>query len=109
MLTKGLLPVWMVVPFVLKEIVTFTGGFLVSKKMSKAVVSNIFGKITVVFFYGAILVCMLARDYLAEHVALLYLISGLVLSATMAALVNYIIYAAKMMKSSEKKPEEKRA
>ena len=106
MLIKDLLPVWLVVPFILKELVILIGGFFVSKKMSKVVVSNIFGKLTVVFFYAAILICMLARDFMAANPWALYLISSLVLLAALAALVNYMIASAKQLKELKNAPKE---
>ena len=98
MMIKNLLPAWLVIPFIFKEVVILIGGMFVSKKMSKMVMSNIFGKLTVVFFYAAILVCMLARDFLAENVWLLHLISAAVLVAAMAALVNYAVESFKHIK-----------
>ena len=105
MLVKKLLPVWLVVPFILKEVVILVGGFFVSKKISKVVVSNIFGKMTVVLFYAAIITCMLARDFLALNPIVLYCISALVLLAALAALINYSLAALKSineMKESKK-------
>lgn len=105
MLVKKLLPVWLVVPFILKEVVILVGGMFVSKKISKVVVSNIFGKMTVVFFYAAIITCMLARDFLAQNPIVLYCISALVLLAALAALINYAVVALRSiieMKESKK-------
>ena len=101
MTVKDLIPVWLVIPFILKEVLVLLGGMLVSKKMSKVVMSNVFGKMTVVFFYIAIFVCMLARDFLAENVWLLHLISMAVLAAALAALVNYAVAALKAMKNAK--------
>lgn len=107
MMIKKLLPMWLVIPFILKEVVILIGGMLVSKKMSKVVVSNIFGKLTVVFFYAAILVCMLARDFLAENPWVLYLISAAVLFAAMAALINYTMVSVRLLRESKDEAEEK--
>lgn len=109
MLIKNLLPVWLVVPFILKEAVILIGGMFVSKKMSKVVVSNVFGKLTVVFFYGAILICMLARDFLAANPWVLYLISALVLCAAGAALINYTVVCLRMLRQEKKVSEESKA
>ena len=106
MLIKKLLPVWLVVPFILKEFVILIGGLFISKKMSKVVVSNVFGKMTVVFFYGAILSCMLARDFMAANPWVLYLISSLVLAAAFAALINYAIGSFKQLKAEEAASKE---
>lgn len=106
MLIKNLLPVWLVVPFILKEAVILIGGLFVSKRMSKVVVSNVFGKLTVVFFYGAILICMLARDFLAANPWVLYLISALVLCAAGAALINYTVVCLRMLRQQKKAADE---
>ena len=101
MLIKKMLPIWLVVPFILKELVILIGGFIVSKKISKVVVSNIFGKMTVVLFYAAIITCMLARDFMANNPAVLYCISGVILVAAMLALINYSIAAVKNMREAK--------
>lgn len=108
MLIKKLLPVWLVIPFIVKELVILTGGFFVSKKISKVVVSNIFGKATVVLFYAAIVVCMLARDYLRSNVIVLNILSAVVLIAAMLALINYAIAAAKNIKETRSSAENQK-
>lgn len=106
MMIKDLLPAWLVIPFILKEVLILVGGLFISKKMSKMVMSNVFGKITVVFFYIAVFVCMLAREFLAANPAVLYVISAAVLGAAIAALVNYAAVYIKQMKA-EKATDEK--
>ena len=102
MAIKNLLPLWLVIPFIFKELFILVGGTIVSKKISMVVVSNAFGKLTVVFFYAAILVCILARDYLAANPWLLYIISGMVLCSAMAALVNYTHASLKDIREKKK-------
>ena len=101
MLIKGLIPDWLVVPFILKEFLMLLGGLLIIKKRKVVVVSNIFGKMTVVFFYAAIVLCIVARDFLAENLILLYIICALVLVAAISALVNYAATYFRTLKIKE--------
>jgi len=103
MLTKRLIPAWLVIPFIFKEFLMLLGGLLIIKKRRLVVVSNIYGKMTVVFFYAAVVLCIIARDYLAEHPLILYIICAFVLVAAISALINY---ATKYIKSLKIIPEE---
>lgn len=105
MLVKDLITAWLVIPFILKEFLMLLGGLLIIKKRSVVVVSNIFGKMTVVFFYAAVVLCITARDYLAEHPLVLYLICALVLVAAISALVNYAVKYFKTLKINDKSAE----
>lgn len=106
MLIKKLLPMWLVVPFILKELIILIGGLFISKRTSTVVVSNIFGKLTVVFFYAAIMTCILARDFLAQNPVVLYIICAMVLAAALAALINYTVTYFKNIKPT---PETKKS
>ena len=102
MCIKDLIPVWLVVPFILKEFLMLLGGLLIIKKRQVVVVSNIFGKMTVVFFYGAVVLCISARDFLKENPLVLYIVCALVLTAAISALVNYIVkYSATIKRKNE--------
>ena len=103
MLTKKLIPAWLVVPFICKELLMLLGGLLIIKKRRFVVVSNIYGKMTVVLFYAAVVLCIIARDYLAQHPLFLYTICVLMLAAAISALINY---ATKYIKSLKIIPEE---
>ena len=103
MLTKKLIPAWLVVPFICKEFLMLLGGLLIIKKRRFVVVSNIYGKMTVVLFYAAVVLCIIARDYLAQHPLFLYTICVLMLAAAISALINY---ATKYIKSLKIIPEE---
>ena len=105
MLTKDLIPAWLVIPFILKEFLMLLGGLLIIKKRKVVVVSNIFGKMTVVFFYAAIVLCISARDFLAENPIVLYIICSLVLIAAISALVNYATTYFKALKLKDNSGE----
>lgn len=91
MLIKSLIPAWLVIPFILKEVLMLLGGLFIFRKRSVLVVSNVYGKATVVVFYIAIIFCILKRDFLAENPMVLYAICGAVLVLAVSALVNYAI------------------
>lgn len=101
MLIKELIPDWLVIPFILKELLMLLGGLLIIKKRKVVVVSNIFGKMTVVFFYAAIVLCISARDFLAENPIILYIICALVLTAAISALVNYAATYLKTLRAKD--------
>jgi cardiolipin synthase len=103
MLTKKLIPAWLVIPFICKEFLMLLGGLLIIKKRRFVVVSNVYGKMTVVLFYAAVALCITARDYLAQHPLSLYAICILVLVAAISALINY---ATKYIKALKIIPEE---
>jgi len=102
MCIQDLIPVWLVVPFILKEFLMLLGGLLIIKKRKVVVVSNIFGKMTVVFFYAAVVLCISARDFLSENPAVLYIICSLVLIAAISALTNYVVTYFKSLKLQNK-------
>ena len=101
MLTKQLIPAWLVFPFILKEFLMLLGGLLVIKKRRVIVVSNIFGKMTVVFFYAAVVFCIAARDFLDNNPIILYMICSLVLIAAISAFVNYVTTYFKALKNQD--------
>jgi len=106
MTIKEIIPVWVVIPFILKEVLILSGGLFMIKKRSVVAVSNIYGKLTVVFFYAAVVFCIVGREYLAENPLVLYLICAMVLIVAMSALLNYIFAYFKTIKKSGKSGEE---
>ena len=74
------------------------------RKRSVVAVSNIYGKLTVVFFYAAVVFCIIGREYLAANPSVLYLICALVLVIAISALINYVFA---YFKTIRKKEEEK--
>ncbi len=102
MTIKEIIPVWVVIPFILKELLILSGGLFMIKKRSVVAVSNIYGKLTVVFFYAAVVFCIVGREYLAENPLVLYLICVLVLIVAMSALLNYVCAYFKTIRKKEK-------
>ena len=102
MCIQDLIPIWLVVPFILKEFLMLLGGLFIIKKRKVVVVSNIFGKMTVVFFYAAVVLCISARDFLSENPLVLYMICAFVLIAAISALTNYVVTYFKSLKLQNK-------
>ena len=101
MLIKDIIPDWLVIPFILKELLILLGGLFIIKRRKVVVVSNVFGKMTVVFFYAAIVLCLSARDFLDQNKSVLYIICALVLVAAVSALINYVITYFKTLKTKD--------
>ena len=99
---KNLIPGWLVIPFILKEFLMLLGGLLIIRKRKVVVVSNIFGKMTVVFFYAAVVLCISARDFLKENPLVLYIVCALVLFAAISALANYAVKYFNTLKQQSK-------
>lgn len=103
MLIKSLIPAWLVIPFILKELLILSGGLFMIKRRDVVAVSNVYGKATVVFFYAAVVFCMSARDFLAENPIVLYIVCAMVLLVAMSALANYVKAYFKTLKNNDKK------
>lgn len=65
-----LIPIWFVIPFLLKEICTLCIGAIVIKRRNVTVVSKWYGKLTVCLFYATIAASVLFADFFAMHKAL---------------------------------------
>lgn len=103
MLIKSLIPAWLVIPFILKELLILSGGLFMIKRRDVVAVSNVYGKATVVFFYAAVVFCMSARDFLAKNPIVLYIVCAMVLLVAMSALANYVKAYFKTLKNNDKK------
>ena len=101
MLIKDLIPAWLVIPFILKVFLMLLGGLLIIKKRKLVVVSNIYGKITVVLFYAAVILCISARDFMKANPVFLYIVCTLVLIAAISALINYITQYIRSLKHKD--------
>ena len=72
-----ILPVWFVLIFILKEIVTLFMGLLVIKRRYVVVVSKWYGKAAVCLFYATVVLAVMFEKFLSNHplVLLIMLIS----------------------------------
>ncbi len=64
---KHYIPLWFVIPFILKEVVLLLLGAIVIKRRSVVVVSKWYGKLTVCLFYGTIVLSVLLKDFLLQY------------------------------------------
>ena len=61
------IPIWFVLPFIIKEILMLLLGAIVIKRRSVVVVSKWYGKLTVCIFYGTIVLAVLLQDFLLDN------------------------------------------
>ena len=89
--------VWFIIPYILKELLMLFGGLFVIKTKKLVVVSNVFGKFAVVFFYATIfLVLLLSNGTIEPWVNIMCAISlGFTLIAFAAYTVEYFILRPK--------------
>ena len=66
LLIKGYIPLWFVIPFIIKEVGTLCIGAIVIKRRNVTVVSKWYGKLTVCLFYLTIAVSILFKDFFAS-------------------------------------------
>ena len=62
---KQFIPLWFVIPFFAKEIITLLTGLLVIKKRSVVVVSKWYGKLTVCLFYATVVISVVFAEYIS--------------------------------------------
>lgn len=61
------IPIWFVLPFIIKEVLMLLLGAIVIKRRSVVVVSKWYGKLTVCIFYGTIVLAVLLQDFLLDN------------------------------------------
>ncbi len=61
------IPLWFVIPFIVKEVGTLLIGAIVIKRRSVTVVSKWYGKLTVCLFYATIACSILFNDFFNVH------------------------------------------
>lgn len=87
---KSLLPAWLIIPFIIKELTQLILGFLMIKKRNVVVGSRWYGKtVTVLMCASAVLVLIFAEhiDKIRFYVEILYF---LLLICTVTAIILYI-------------------
>ena len=100
---KDIVPLWFVIPFFVKEILTLLLGAIAIKRRSVNVVSKWYGKFAVCVFYATIAISVFCHDYLAAHpVVSIFIFVPAVVFAT-AALLGYIKHYAYLRKEAVRK------
>ncbi len=64
---KDYIPLWFVIPFIVKELTLLLLGAIVIKRRSVVVVSKWYGKLTVCLFYGTIVLAVMLKDFLWKN------------------------------------------
>lgn len=99
---KGILPLWFVIPYFVKEVVTLAMGFLVIKRRSFNVVSRWYGKFAVCLFYATIAISIIFKDFLAVHPIISIFIFIPAVTFSIAALIGYIKHYSYLRKEAVK-------
>ena len=81
--------VWFILPYIVKELLMLFGGLFMMKKRKVVVVSNIFGKFAVVFFYAVICLVLLFSNGTVEP--WVNVICAISLTFTVIAFVAYFV------------------
>lgn len=89
-----IVPLWFVIPFFVKEILTLLLGFLVIRRRSVTIVSKWYGKAAVVLFYATIAISIIARDFLAAHSVIKFCLFIPAVVFAIVALLAYIKHYA---------------
>lgn len=97
---KGVVPLWFVIPFFVKEIFTLIIGAVVIRRRSVNVVSKWYGKCTVCLFYLTIGVSVIFKDFLAVHPIVSVFIFAPAVIFALAALVAYVRHYAYLKKEA---------
>ncbi len=97
---KQIVPIWFVIPFFVKEILTLVLGALAIKRRSVNVVSKWYGKFAVCVFYATIAVSVMHKDFLAEHTIISILIFIPAIVMAVAAMIAYLRHYAYLKKEA---------
>ncbi len=91
---KDLIPIWFMIPFFVKEIITLVTGFLVIQKRKVVVVSKWYGKMTVCLFYAAIVLSVFMADMLRDNFTLTVLVFTPAVAGAVFSLIAYFRHYA---------------
>lgn len=75
---KHFIPLWFVIPFFAKEIITLFTGLLVIKKRSVVVVSKWYGKLTVCLFYATVVISVVFAEYISGWLTVVVFLPAIV-------------------------------
>lgn len=91
----GILPMWFVIPYMIKEAAMLLGGIFMLKKKDVVVKSRWYGKATCVFFYAVIvavaIIIIVSGDNIEPVKPIIYTLCAVTLAMTVAAMVCYFI------------------
>ena len=84
------IPIWVVIPFLAKEVLMLSLGAIVIKRRSVVVVSKWYGKLTICLFYGTIFLSVLLHTWLAANPIFWHLLFVPAVAVAIFSLICYI-------------------
>ena len=87
---KGIIPLWFVIPFFLKEGTTLLIGLIVIKRRNVVVVSKWYGKAAVCLFYATVVISVVFRSFFAANVLAQILVFLPAVIFAVAAFFGYV-------------------
>ena len=100
---KNFIPIWFMLIYIAKELLTLILGLVVIKRRSVAVVSKWYGKFTVCLFYATIAISMIFKDWLSAHTPWSLLIFIPPVVSTLITLFAYVKHYAFLKKLEVRK------
>jgi len=100
---KSYIPLWFVLPFIGKELLSLILGYVVIKRRSVAIVSKWYGKFTVCLFYATIAISMIFKEWLGLHPIISIVIFVPAVICAIATLVAYVKHYAFLKKLEVRK------
>ena len=94
----GIIPLWFVIPFFVKEAATLILGFIVIKRRSVVIVSKWYGKAAVCLFYATIVISIVCRSFFDAHPIIKILAFAPAVIFALAALAAYVKHYSKLKK-----------
>lgn len=91
---RKFIPIWFVIPFFVKELLTLLLGVIVIKRRSVAVVSKWYGKLTVCLFYLTVCAAIVYRDFFATYPVVGVILFVPVIGFAIFSMVAYIKHYA---------------
>ncbi len=106
---KGLIPIWLPICYVAKELAMVIGSFFLLRRHSVVTSSKWFGKAAVCVFYASIFALMIAPAYFEANTAVRDIVSAVMLASALAAIVSYFVeYFIRRIIKTERTPEGER-
>ena len=94
----GIIPIWFVIPFFLKEGATLVMGWIVIRRRSVVVVSKWYGKAAVCLFYLTVVISVLLRDILAGNLLAQVLLFAPAVIFALSAFFGYVKHYSALKK-----------
>ena len=100
---KGIVPIWFVIPYFLKEGATLIIGWLVIKRRNVVVVSKWYGKAAVCLFYLTVVISVIAEEAIAGRFGYQLILFAPSVIFALAAFFGYVKHYSVLKKSEIEK------